>query len=198
MPIVIGLTAKPLAGKGTVAKELTRLAGLKNLTVASPRFSDILCKRLGKDRATREELQKESQDMEREEIERGDGPGSLSRAMKKHIDEMNDVDIIILDGVRWLTDRDMVRSFPSNILVGVEVDQKTRYNRALVRGEKVGEDMMTFFQFQKEDSAENKIYRIDEIMKSADHTLDNNHSLEKLKRSLEPVWIHVLSHCRST
>lgn len=206
MTLVIGLAGHSLSGKGVIVngatvdgvvivRGFTERAKAAHLKLKSLSFSDILLERINerlgkqlrKDEVTTKELQKEARDMDDE-----DGPGALSRAMGEHIHKkMNGVDIVTVDGVRWPTDRDMIRSFPKNMLAGVVADEEIRHERALAREEKKGESDITFEDFQKQGKVENEVY-IDEIVESADYILYNNKELKDFEKVVGYTWSEAL------
>ena len=107
MKLVIGIVGAPLAGKETCANMLEKLLVEDGYSVSRHTFSEILRETLdlwGIPRG-RDNEQKMAIIMN---AETGFGDGALSRAMKHRI--MNeDVDVTILDGVRWLGDEKMLR-----------------------------------------------------------------------------------------
>ena len=175
---VIGLVAKPGAGKGTVLELIRGMVPVflgSDLRIASPKFSDFPREELARHGipATRDAMQKFVQDMDREALLRGEKPGALSREVRKRIEKMNDAEIVIVDGVRWLTDEEMIRSFPNNFLLYIHTDAPTRLERIRERGQNPGDATKTTEEFLKEDAAPNEQY-IEQIGARADVRIENN------------------------
>lgn len=174
--IVIGLVGEIGGGKETFTKLLKEK--YKD-GVAMVRFSDILGDTLnlwGLERS-RENYQKLSVAMRNTF-----GDGTLTNAVYHRVQNLNS-EIVILDGVRWLSDADLVRKFPSNILVYVTADAKIRYQRTKDRKEKAGESQDTWEDFQKKDQAETE-KDVPTIGAWADFKIDNNGTLEDYRRQV--------------
>lgn len=174
--IFIGLVGEKRGGKETFTKLFREILPDKN--IASVRFSDVLYETLNlwSIPATRENLQKLAVIMK---TNNGFGEGALTKAIYERILRL-DADIVIVDGVRWRTDVELIRKFPKNLLVYITADAKLRYKRQLKSSEKANEEHATFAQFMKEEQAENEIL-IPEIGKSADYKIENNSTLKDLK-----------------
>lgn len=115
-------------------------------------------------------------------MNQGYGEGTLSHAIFERIKNLK-ADIIIIDGVRWESDVELVRIFPKNYLIYITADLKTRYERLKKRGEKEGEEETTFEQFVSEENAANELL-IPKIGKGADFKIENNGSFEELKKEV--------------
>jgi len=183
-PFVIGIVGKQASGKGTITgliKEITARER-KNLIINQARFSDAPREQLTKRGVphTRENLQKEVRDMEKCGIEKGEGPGSLSREIEKRIRTKIEAHIVIVDGVRWLTDEAMIRSFTRNAVVYVYAHEHVRYFRLLKRRENEGDEIKSFAQFLEEDSAPNEQF-IDEIGARANLMIQNESTIDRIE-----------------
>lgn len=146
--IVIGLVGEKGSGKGAFTN-LLRTILPSYIKFASYRFSDPLVQTLTEwdIPATRANLQNFIVIMENQF-----GKGLLSARIKKMVRE-SQADIIILDGIRRLSDVEMLRDFPNNILLYITAPPEIRYNRIKARGEKIGEAETTWGQFITEDNA---------------------------------------------
>lgn len=178
MKLIIGLVGQKGCGKGTFVKLFKEAASDKKITHV--RFSDILLETLNtwNLETSRENLQRLSV-MMRNLF----GEGTLTRATKNRI-ETADTDIVLLDGVRWESDLDMLRSFPQNLLVHVIRDPKKRWEGTKARNEKIGESETSFEQFLKEEQAETE-QLIPKIGAKADITINNDGSTEDLNEEIE-------------
>ncbi len=176
--LILGLVGSKGSGKGTFCKLLQ--SSLPKMKVEVIRFSDLL----------RETLKLWSLDPTRANLqdmaiimEQHFGQGTLANAIRQRISSLN-ADIVIVDGVRWMTDYHLIRSFPKNILVAVSASIETRYQRTKQRGEKSDEANVSFEQFVAEEEKLTET-SIDEISKQADIILDNNGSVDDFKKAVE-------------
>lgn len=110
------------------------------------------------------------------------GDGTLSRAIYNRVMKQP-ADIVILDGVRWLSDEKLINSFPKKSLVYVTASSKNRFERLKKRHEKVGEAEKTFEQFIAEEKVETETL-IPKIGKRADIKVGNNGSIEDLRKRI--------------
>lgn len=170
--LIIGLVGEKGSGKETFGNFLIEF--VQDKKIERVRFSDLL-----KDTLllwdiplTRENLQKLAVLMDN-----GFGEGILSHAIYQRVSQIN-ADIVILDGVRWKTDEDLIRRFPKNLMVYITAKLKTRFERIKKRNEKVGE-AKNYSQFLKEEKAENELL-IPKIGSRADIKIENNGNLRDL------------------
>lgn len=177
--IVIGLVGEKGSGKETFTKFLEEVSDRK---IAHVRFSDLLKEtlELWSIPHSRENLQKLAVVMNQ-----GYGEGTLSNAMFERLKNIK-ADIIVIDGVRWESDVELVRRFPKNFLIYITADLKTRYERLKKRGEKEGESTTTFEQFVSEENAANELL-IPKIGEEADFKIENNSSFEQLKQKIREL-----------
>ena len=95
-------------------------------------------------------------------------------------------DMMIVDGIRRLPDIEYLGKIPGFILVGIEADQKTRYERMLSRNENEGDASKTFADFVADHQKETEL-TIPEVMSAAKYKLDNNGSLENLYAQIDKI-----------
>jgi dephospho-CoA kinase len=178
MKMLIGIVGAKGSGKGSFVSLLKEK--LPDHHIEALRFSDILHDTLvlwGGVSSTRENLQKLAVMMNQM------GNGTLSRAMRARVLKSL-ADIVVLDGVRWESDLAMLRSFPKNMLVYVYTSPRIRFERLKARNEKVGEDTMSWEQFDREENALNEA-SIPEIGKGADVTVINNGTFSELSTAVD-------------
>lgn len=113
------------------------------------------------------------------------GQGALSRAVAHRLNSLS-APVVIVGGVRWPTDVDLVRSFAHNRLLYVETSAEIRFERLRRRGHKVAEKDMTFAQFLHEEDQASEAY-LPTIKKLADAVIPNNDSLERLTQEIEAM-----------
>lgn len=179
--IVLGLVGEKGSGKETFCVFLEEIA--KGKKIFHIRFSDILKQSLmlWDLPITRHNLQLLAQVMDN-----GFGQGSLSHAISEQI-RGSEADFIILDGIRWQTDLDLLNSFSNHQLVYITADLEKRYSRLLLRGEKSEEQISTLAQFKKEELAKNELL-IQKFGKKADVKIENNGTLEDFKVEVEKFY----------
>ncbi|MBI2022575.1 hypothetical protein HYS97_01860 [Candidatus Daviesbacteria bacterium] len=180
MKTVIGLVGEKGSGKETFGNFLMDIA--KGKKVMRIRFSGILNEtlKLWSLDGTRHNLQHLAVVMEE-----GFSKGTLTNAIRKRVESLN-ADIVILDGVRWKTDEELIRSFGKNFLIYVTAETRLRFERLQKRQEKKDE-ARTFEQFMKEEKAKNELL-IPQIGKRADFKVENNGTFEELKVSVQKLY----------
>jgi dephospho-CoA kinase len=189
MKLVIGIVGAPLAGKETCADMLEKLLLEDGYSVSRHVFSEILRETLdlwgiprGRDNEQRMAIVMNA--------ETGFGDGALSRAMEHRIIH-EDVDVTILDGVRWLGDEKMLRGLNDegvkSILVYIQAEPKVRYARLLARN-RAGEGATTWEKFLQQEQARTEI-DIPDIGLRAEIVLDNNYdNIEHFHRDVNRVY----------
>lgn len=190
MKYIIGVTGENGSGKGSFSDSL--ITQLKSSKVSKIKFSDVLFSTLKNWNidTTRNNLQNLAIIMDKQY-----GVGSVTRAAQVAI-KKNPAEIIIVDGVRWESDVQMIRSFKNNALVYVTADPKVRYERMRKRGEKVGENILTYKQFLDEEKAGTET-QIKKIGKLADFKIENNGTPQALNSQVK-LFINKFNLLEST
>lgn len=145
MEKIVGLIGEKGSGKEEFTNTLRIIAPEKR--IERFRSGDILAETLalwGLDK-TRENFNRLAVSMDETY-----GNGTLSHAVYARI-VAHAADVAVFDGMRWDTDVEIVRSFSLHVLVYITADIHTRYERVRKRKEKVGEEFLTFEQFQLEE-----------------------------------------------
>lgn len=174
--LLIGLVGEKGSGKDTFAKYLSEISDKK---ISHIRFSDLLKQtlKLWDLPISRSNLQKLAQLLE------DYGPGTVAHGIEKQINETN-AEIIILDGIRWKPDVELLKKFPDSKLVYITADPKLRFQRLKQRGEKDGESEMSYDQFLEEEKAPNELL-IAEIGANADTKISNNSNIENFEEEIK-------------
>lgn len=107
------------------------------------------------------------------------GEGTLTQAVKRRIIQAQEL-IVAFDGIRWLSDLEMLRSLENSKLVYITADARVRWERTVSRGEKADENKATFEQFLAEEVSETERY-IPIIGQQADVKIENNGSWKDFK-----------------
>ena len=176
MTFVIGLTGRIASGKGEVARHLSE----KHMASIC-RFSDILrdvLKILGLSN-TRENLQALGAG-----LRSSFGENVLVDAMKARIAESSS-EIIVVDGVRYKTEAELVLSFSENILLFVDAPVEERYERAVARGTR-GEADISLEEFKSSEERDTE-KNLDEIRDMADEVIENTGTLEELRAKTDSI-----------
>ena len=185
---IIGLVGEKGSGKDTFSRYLTEISDKK---INHIRFSDLLKQtlKLWDIEPSRAHLQKLAQLLE------DFGSGTVAHGLEKQIEE-TEADIIILDGIRWKPDVELLRKFPDHKLVYITANPKLRFERLKNRGEKTGESEMTYDQFQEEENAENELL-IPEIGSEADARIENNGTIEEFDTKIKEFCKNLSSWAKS-
>jgi dephospho-CoA kinase len=176
--LVVGLVGEKGSGKETFGNLLQEL--LPEKKIKRVRSSDVLVETLaiwGIEK-TRENLQDLAIFMD--DVF---GDGTLSNVVKERINEA-EADIVIFDGIRWLTDVEVIKSFNKHLLVYITAPLQIRFDRLRKRNEKTYEETTSFEQFIKEEQKENELL-IPKIGDSGDIRIENDGSLEELRNKVK-------------
>ena len=185
MALVIGLVGEKGSGKETFGDFFEEAAKQSELSVLRIRFSDVLIQtlQLWSLEPSRENLQKLAVVMKD-----GFGPDTLTHAISELI-KNSKADLIVIDGVRWLPDRDLIRKFPENKLVYITATQELRFERLKTRTLTYRKnETQSFEQFIKEEGAENELY-IPLIGEQADFKIENNADLEDFETKVKKLYL---------
>ncbi len=177
-PLLIGIVGEKGSGKETCAKFLAQY--IKDKKVVHITFSDILSETLAlwSIERTRHNLQQLAIVMNEKF-----GLGTLTNAVSARI-KATDADIIVLDGVRWLSDEKMIREFPKNMIVYVTAPPEVRYERTKARKVYVGEATASYETFLEEEKVRTEL-DIPKIAANADVTIDNGGTLEAFEQKVK-------------
>ena len=179
--IVIGLTGKNAAGKGTVARFLSQ----NNFDYHS--LSDSLrdeLRRLGKEE-TRENLIEIGNRLRKE-----GGPGVLADKMIPKLELDNNH---IIDSIRNPFEVNSLREKLSSntfILISVDADARLRYDRLCSRRRIGDSDSWESFvnqEKQEENNDDPNKQQLSKTMNMADYNIDNSGSLEDLEKQVKII-----------
>lgn len=185
--IIIGLVGKKLSGKETFVELLKNMCGSKP-AITQLRSSDLIA-----DILDLVDLPHSREHMQKLPIAliNAFGNNVITNGMRKRIQEA-DGNIIIFDGVRRKTDAEMIKKM-GGIIIYIDANTKTRFDRTRKRKEKVGENSVTWEKFLEQDQAEIEL-EIPEIGKLADCQLDNNGTLEKFHAQIQELYLNHIKY----
>jgi dephospho-CoA kinase len=176
MKLIVGLVGRIGCGKSTVGEHLK-----DNYSAVELRYSGILTEVLEtlSVPVTRENLQALGKNL-RETF----GEDVLVNAMRGKLSDAGK-DVIIVDGIRYPNEVEMLREFDDTLLLFVDVPARVRYDRAVKRGQR-GEAGITFKEFTANEGAETERH-IDSLRDLADHVIDNSGAPEDLIEKVEAI-----------
>lgn len=117
-------------------------------------------------------------------------PDVLANAAFQRIKASN-AEIVILDGMRWPPEVEILKKLPNNFLVYITADPKVRFERLKMRKEKAGEGEMSYEQFLKEEEAPTETL-IKTLAQNADIKIENNGNLDDLRNQVEVFYSNKL------
>lgn len=188
-PLVIGIVGKPASGKDSLSRllleEITRAK--PGISAVARKFSDALGAVLdtrGVPRTTAT-LQSLAQELVQKE-----GDGAVMRLMREFVKkEILRHDVVVLNGLRWREDLEMLRGFPRSMLIFIFVNEKTRFFRKSSRRERADDATLTWERFLLEDRAPTE-QCIDQIGAEAEVKIDNSGTEEELRARVKSIVAH--------
>ncbi|OYT26837.1 MAG: hypothetical protein B6U97_02860 [Candidatus Altiarchaeales archaeon ex4484_96] len=96
-----------------------------------------------------------------------------------------DSDVVVIDGIRYQNEVDLLRKYPHNILIYIHSEPRQRYERIKKRGEK-DESNISWMEFIKADESETEKY-IKQLSAEADYIINNQGPVKQLEDALEKI-----------
>ncbi|MEA3255864.1 MAG: AAA family ATPase [Candidatus Altiarchaeota archaeon] len=176
MKFVIGLAGTIGSGKTIVSEHIHKKYG-----AGQKRFSQILMDILDRLYLPHERsfLQKIGASL-RESL----GDDVIVNTFKRDL-KRDDSGIIVIDGIRYTNEVDMLRKFRNNILLSIDAPPELRYERCRMRGEK-GEDKISIEEFLKAEKRETERH-IPDVAGVADYCIENTGSVEELLNKIDDI-----------
>ncbi len=174
---ILGLTGKIACGKGTFADYLIEKYKAKKFGFSDPLKETLLIYDID---LTRHNLQTLSTILRQNFSE-----DILAKALMKRAIAAKK-NIIIIDGVRRLTDIENFRQLKNFSLIYIDTDEKIRFNRYVKRNQSPGDQNMNYEDFIKKDNAESE-NQIEGLKKFAKHVISNNGEVEELYKKTDEI-----------
>jgi len=176
--MIIGLTGKFAAGKGTVADLLRRL-GYRYHSL-----SDVIREEL-KSRGVAES--REALTEAGNSLRRADGPAALAMRI---LGRIQDGQPHIVDSIRNPAEVEVLRTIPGFFMIGVDADPRVRFERLVARGRQG--DPTTFEQFsaleeRETTSTDPSTQQLRATWALADEVVANDDTIEGLEAAVREI-----------
>lgn len=178
--IVIGVIGKAGSGKDTITDHIAKKYKGKVIKFADP-LNEMLS--VFVDHVSREDQQWLSFEMRKRF-----GRDIFSKVLRKRI--LSSDSLIILNGIRFWENFELLKSFKKNYSLFVDVNPKTRWKRVFGRKEKK-DDRVSFKKFQEIDNAETEV-AIEAIGQKADFIINNEGNPKTLLRTIDAIMQKIL------
>lgn len=175
--IILGITGEMGSGKGTIAKHV-----VEEKNGSAHRFSTIL-----RDILDRVYLEQSRDNMQALSTVMRKTFGEDLMAKGMYHDAQNDEhEVVVVDGVRRMSDITYLRELPQFKLVYVEADMEKRFERISKRGENADDAKKTFEEFKKSHEDESEL-QIKELKSYANYVVNNDGTFADLYRQIDEI-----------
>ena len=113
------------------------------------------------------------------------GDDVLSKVIAREI-EKSDKKIFVLPNIRREADYSALEHFPGFILVGIETELQTCYERLIKRSQNADDQSKTWEQFQKDLLLSTEV-KIPDLVKKSKYKVNNDGSLEDLYKQVDEL-----------
>lgn len=180
---VLGIAGEIASGKGTTTKHLVEKYG-----ASQHRFSTML-----RDVAQRMHLEENRENLQKiSTIFRENFSDDLLSQVIYHDVEADPAEIVVIDGVRRMSDIEYLKKLPGFCLVYIDTEMEKRFERLTHRGENTDDATKTLEEFKVDNEREAE-RKIKDLKTDADFVVDNNGSLEDLYSQIDVI----ISRCKN-
>ena len=113
------------------------------------------------------------------------GEDLLAKAIAKDASNLK-ADIVVIDGMRRMSDIGHLINLPNFILISVEAKPEVRYERLVKRNENIGDAEKSFEEFLADHKKETEI-TIPEVMSHAKEVINNDGSFDDLIKQTDLI-----------
>lgn len=175
--IVLGITGEIASGKGTATKCL-----LEKYSANSHKFSTML-----RDVAKRMHLEENRENLQKlSTIFRKNFSDDLLSQVIYHDVVADENEIVVIDGVRRMSDIEYLKKLPGFRLIYIETEMEKRYERLIKRGENTDDANKTLDEFKADNEREAE-KRIKDLKQDASFVIDNNGTFEDLYKQIDVI-----------
>ena len=174
---ILGLTGPIASGKGTIKKYIEEKYGGKDCRFSTA-LRDILM-RIGEE-TSRTNMQKISTI-----LRQNFGQNILSKIIAKDVKNI-DSNIVVIDGIRRLTDIEYLKDLNGFILISIQANTKIRYERMKIRNENKGDNEKSYEEFLKDHESDSDS-DVPIVMSHATKTIDNNADFQSLYKQIDKL-----------
>lgn len=168
--LIIGITGEMGSGKGTIAKHVM-LEHKGNVHKFSTMLRDVL------DRLYLEQSRDNLQALSTM-LRKNFGEDIMAKGMY-HDAENDESELVVVDGVRRMSDITYLKELPHFKLVYIEADMQNRFERIVKRAENPGDAEKTFEDFKKAHDDESEI-QIRDLKNYANYIINNDGTFPEL------------------
>lgn len=175
--LILGISGEMGSGKGTIAKHI-KLEHNGNVHKFSTILRDVL------DRLYLEQSRDNMQALSTI-LRKTYGEDIMAKGMY-HDAENDEHDLVVVDGVRRMSDITFLKELPHFKLIYVEADMENRYERIIKRGENPDDAKKTFAEFEKAHENESEI-QIRDLKNYASIIINNDGTYQELYQKINEL-----------
>lgn len=174
---IIGIAGEMASGKDTVTKYLVEKYGAIQYRFSDPlrEILHILHKKVTRDNLTALSTN----------LRAAFGQDLLAHVIEREAEE-DTRDIVVIDGIRRLSDIDLVKNKENFFMMYVEADIHTRFERLHNRRQNEDDGTITFEEFLEDHGNETERF-IPELKKVAESVIMNEGTLEELEKTVDEI-----------